>query len=535
MADQLKKIFSPILDFWNKLSKKTKIWASAAAIALFLLAVTLTVLLSASSTTMLYTGLSVEESTAILGELQGLEISAQLDGDTIYVDSAVVDNARAQLATLGYPKSGFQYTYQDEVDFLSTDFDKRQAEQQQTQSRLEATIEIYEGVADATVNLAISEASSTVLNVYDEPTKASVVIQRENGAEITPEVVNGITTLVASSVPRLDPSNVSVTDERGLYLKADTGGYEDASDIMKYQLETQAEDKLRGDIERVLEPFYGPSGALVTVRVEFTVDEASTQTGTYEPNNADGTGGIITEEEGITITESIGGLGGIPGETNNAEIPTYPDGFYNGNYFSQSENSTKYAVDYVETQLNTVGYRVENISISAIVNEPEMTAESKAEMTSFLAAAIGATPSDVAVMGRSLYQAPPEPPLPFYETPAFYWLLAAGTLGFIILVYIIFVVVRSMRRSTAIKRQQKEDERQREEDSARAAAEEMQKKAEEAELARMKAELDKISLTSEIETREQKIKEEIREFAKENPEIVASIIKTMLKNDFDQN
>jgi flagellar M-ring protein FliF len=78
-------------------------------------------------------------------------------------------------------------------------------------------------VNSARVHLAIPKQSAFLRD--DQKPSASVVLGLLGGRTLTPEQVGGIVHLVASSVPQLAPSSVSVLDQNGNLLsnKQDPG------------------------------------------------------------------------------------------------------------------------------------------------------------------------------------------------------------------------------------------------------------------------------------------------------------------------
>ena len=99
-----------ITEFFGKLSKKTRILILIGIVAVIVIAVITAVVLNQKSYTVLFSGVTEEEATQIVGKLQESGVEYKYKGDgTILVDEAVADQTRADLAYEGYPKSGFTY------------------------------------------------------------------------------------------------------------------------------------------------------------------------------------------------------------------------------------------------------------------------------------------------------------------------------------------------------------------------------------------------------------------------------------------
>jgi flagellar M-ring protein FliF len=130
----------------------------------------------------------------------------------------------------------------------------------QTRSGLAGEIELalrsVEGVDDATVIIAPAKVAEFADETAHDGS-ASVRLHLKAGAHISSTSVNGIRSYVAASIQGLDPSRVTILDDRGLALGDPTTGSDDASGL---------ERSLQSALDAVL----GAGVAVVRVHAEYS-------------------------------------------------------------------------------------------------------------------------------------------------------------------------------------------------------------------------------------------------------------------------
>jgi flagellar M-ring protein FliF len=111
------------------------------------------------------------------------------------------------------------------------------------------------------------------------PTKASVIITRAPGKEVSSANVQAIISLVASSVPYLAPENVSVVDNYGSLMNEMLGPQPLGLTGAELQQKQQMEDLYRTRLLQLLAPIVGAENvtAQVTLQLDFTQEEITTE------------------------------------------------------------------------------------------------------------------------------------------------------------------------------------------------------------------------------------------------------------------
>lgn len=263
------------------------------------------------------------------------------DGRKILVPQGQVHDARMKLALQGYKKLGrIGYELIDKEKLGTSDEVRNKNFQRALEGELEQTLRSLVGVHNSRVHLAIPKQSA-FLDPDRKPT-ASVVLTLKPGYTLEPEQVNGVINLISSSVSKLDPKDVRITDQSGMPLSTQPREVvrEGDPNPKQYELIRETEAKLTKQLESVLAPTLGANNvrATVTADIDFTqveqVDEdyklnpppetairsqQSTET-LYQTPNVQGVPGALTNQPPIPPTAPITTppVPGTPGAAPNA-------------------------------------------------------------------------------------------------------------------------------------------------------------------------------------------------------------------------
>ncbi|MBQ8612972.1 MAG: flagellar M-ring protein FliF [Ruminiclostridium sp.] len=539
---------------WTDMGKKGHIiFFSVLGVIVVSLAVTI-ILASKTDYAVLYSNASAEERAEVLSIVNGLgatEVTVDDNGD-ILVPKDEVEQLRVQLSMQGYPKSTFNYDIWDNgVDMFSTDSDKRIKEIQQLQENLRATLAMFDGVDSAIVILTIPEDDNYVIGGTNEEAGASVVLQLEK--ELSNETIKGIYNLIRTAVPGgLKEENITVTDGSGNLLSYEDmpilNEMTDDEEIQLYYKRLELQNSITSILKEKLDSIF--DGVFpdfrVGVDVQLNYDGEKKQKTEYTPSvDEEGNrGGMVDKETAVSAGGGNAAEGGLVGTTVDADIsPDYPtlqvgegDEFY---YEWQRE--IDYLVNEEITQIEKDGYSYDNISATVVVDATGLSQAEIEDWESAIATAIGA---DFAKVTFKAY------PFMLDRTGGGIGdgiggdgtVVVQGTrntlifviisLGVLLVILLIIALVASgsskkrakARREGAMAVTLRPAESTYIEDDE----EEMQRRAYEEAAAEMEIQ----SLTGEgPESREEILKKEIREFSKQNPEIVAQLIRTWMRSE----
>jgi flagellar M-ring protein FliF len=145
------------------------------------------------------------------------------------------------------------------------------------EQELAKTISQIAGIRSARVHLAAPKQSVFVRDRV--PTKASVIITRAPGKQVSSANVQAIISLVAASVPYLAPENVSVVDNYGTLMNDMLGEAPLGLTGAQLQQKQQMEDLYRTRLIQLLAPIVGEANvsAQVSLQLDFTQEEITTE------------------------------------------------------------------------------------------------------------------------------------------------------------------------------------------------------------------------------------------------------------------
>ncbi len=321
-------------------------------------------------------------------------------GRSILVPQAVVHDTRLRLASQGLPKGGLVGFELMETQKLGvSQFAEQINYQRALEGELARSVQSLAAVRGARVHLAIPKQTAFLRD--DQKASASVLVSLHPGRTLEPVQVAGIVNLVASSVPQLNPLNVSVIDQEGKLISQHRDPSRDAgldASQLKFVREVEADYSKR--IEAILAPVVGPSNVRAQVAADLDFSQIDQVAETYKPNPGPET--AIRSQQ----TAEVGGSGaqaaGIPGAlTNQPPVPaTAPltqgagaagggaGGAAAANAQSISRNATiNYEVDKTIRHTKGVPGTVRRLSVAVVVNhrkdptKPKPTPLTAAELT----------------------------------------------------------------------------------------------------------------------------------------------------------
>lgn len=272
---------------------------------------------------LLYANLAERDAGSVVQGLEGAGIPYRLSGDTVLVPADKIHEARLKLAAQGLPQSASMglEMMQEEKGFGSSQFMENARYQHALETELARTIATLQPVQAARVHLAMSRPSALLRN--RSPASASVLVNLYPGRQLEPEQVAAITHLVASSIPDLDASRVTLIDQTGQLLSAP--GADDAVGRMgtQFDIVRRMEDAYQRRIVSLLEPLAGPGKVRAEVNAAMDFTEAEEVSETF------GTDKTALRSEQTAEDMKRGGADalGIPGSLSNQppeDVPQTP-------------------------------------------------------------------------------------------------------------------------------------------------------------------------------------------------------------------
>lgn len=264
----------------------------------------------------LYSQISPRDASDIVDVLQHNAIPFKLNQSTgaVLVAADQVQTARMKLAAEGLPRGndtgGFDL-FAGSNAFNSSQFMENARYKKALESELAKTISQFHDIKGARVHLAIPRESAFVRD-NREPS-ASVFLDVYSGMPLKKQSVAAVINLVASSIPNLSASKVTVVDQNGQLLNEGGGqnSFSDTERFLDYQ-ETM-EQQYAQKVQDILTPIlgFGRVKAKVSADLDFTAFEKTEEL--FNPQQTSLRSEQYSEEKRKSIAEPSG----VPGTASN--------------------------------------------------------------------------------------------------------------------------------------------------------------------------------------------------------------------------
>lgn len=532
----------------KKVSKK--IWIIIAAVLVVLIvAIAVMLTLNKKDYSVLVTQVSDTEASNILTFLsnQGVTDYRVQDGNTILVPVNQEDSLRARILMENLNQTGNYYM--ENLSSFSTNQERTTAMLLDLQEKMAATIRNFPNVVDATVYISPGENRAYVLdssNVVEA--SASVSLTMVEGTMLSDEQAAAIQHLVANAVQGLEIDSVSISDTIGnIYLTGEA--LDGDASALKMQLQQAMENRIRTQVMNVLTPFFGEDNVRVGVTCEVEMNRTTEQRHeTILPEYAqdgstDGRGIVgIEQREGYIGRPGDETVGGVVGSEVNSDLRENVEASLDvrdDDSVAAGSEQIEYDNSHSEIQIDNNGaVNLKDCTIAVSINARtagdfsvdairqhvaraagiegifddvtgEEYLESKISVYSmeFFDPNIGRQPDAIDVGGRMVDL----------------WVLIAAGVGlllFIILLVVILLLRRKKRKK--IEAQQEQERRDMEAMMAAAGLDEIIEEPQDG--------ADVMNLEME---RSMELRKDIRQFASDNPEIAAQMLRTWLKGGDD--
>jgi flagellar M-ring protein FliF len=323
--------------------------------------------------TTLFTDLSIEDSSAVIKDLERQAIPFELrnDGAVIMVPKDKVTRLRMKLAETGLPKGGgVGYEIFDKSDALgTTSFVQNINHLRALEGELARTIRAIDRVQAARVHLVLPERP---LFSREMPEPSASIVVRVRGT-LEPQQIRAIRHLVASAVNGLKPQRVSIIDEAGQLLADGASGTTD--NAIGDERRANYEKRMRNEIEAIVSSVVGAGRARVQLSADFDYNKITQTSDRFDPE-----GRVLrssqTREESSATAENNGQVtvnNELPGNQQNTTAPTARD------QSKKTEETNNYEISRTTKTEVTEAGRVNRISVAVLV-DGNYTKNEKGEM-----------------------------------------------------------------------------------------------------------------------------------------------------------
>lgn len=542
MGAKVNEWFERVKDRWQNLSAMMKRIIVLGIMSLFIVIGTFYYISTRVEYGVLFTDLSQADAGTIVNDLKEKKIAYKLEdnGSTIMIDQKEIDGYRIDLAVENkLPDSSTGFELFDQSDMMTTDEDRKVMYQRALTGELERAIGSLDGVQKVKVILVTPDDG--VFSSEKKDATASIILTLNK--PLSDSAIQGIVTLASGAVENLNPENVKVVDGNGQVL---AGGSEEnslsnASD--RYiSIKNTYEDALEKKVKKLLEPIYGAENLQVSINVDLDFDSVESTRTTY--NNPE------IRSESVEATGSADAIQEAQtGQANdNVTVVTGDDAEGNRTYRRDVNNE----LDTEITKTISAPGMIERMTSSVVISG-NLPANVQQEVRALVASAVGYDEErgdEIAIQGVNFTQAEAQAE----ENPTtteqqnilsnlwIYLAIGGGILLVSLITLGIFLMLRRRRQDDFLV----DDEEEMMEEVVPNFNERVQPKAPvtEANLADSiasmvnpsSAEMDDYDEEDEYESRPKRVRSKAvdrdkraKEFANDNPEIAAELIRAWTK------
>jgi flagellar M-ring protein FliF len=411
---------------------------------------------------LLYSNLGSEDQAQIAQALDAAQIPyrVQPGSNAIEVSTERLTDARLKLAGQGLPESGGGFAALDkDPGFGVSQFVENARYQHALETELGRTIASLRPVEAARVHLAVPRQSPFVHEHHGA--SASVFVQLKAGRRLDQEQVQSIINLVASSIPELEPGQVTVVDQQGRLLSTPDGHDEFSLREQQFDMAHRLEDDYRQRVESLLAPLVGAGRVRAQVVAQMdmsTTEEAREQ---YRPDSQI----VRSEQTNEQSTRDGGGSQGVPGALSNqppaAGVASAPAP--NAAATATAQNN---GIDRTLAYTRQPAGKLKRITVAVLIDDAHtldkdgkphtvaLTQEQLDHVTQLVKDAVGFDESrgDVVNVVNSSFTEEPAAPegtleaTPLWEKPLFFDLLKI-VMGAVVLIVLVLTVVRPLMKS----------------------------------------------------------------------------------------
>lgn len=540
--------------FWKKTKEGTrkvsiKVYIIA-AVVLVVTAAAIAYFLNSRPYATLVTDISPTEASTVLNLLGewGMTDYKVENNDTILVPESQVEALKVRLLMENVSMTGHYYsTYFDNISSISTEAERNNAMLIDTAEHLRATIRNMENVREAEVIINPGEDQSYILAQNRKiNASASVQVTMKPGTKLTTTQASAIQNLVKNAIAGLEIDNISLMDTIGnSYSGGELGADTDAT-ALKLQLEEETSNRIRTQVVSALKNMYGEENFDVAVNCvvevgNVTEDQTLYWLPEYAENGETGGRGIIGSRlwQWSYVRNGEETVGGPVGTQTNSVLPDTDFPEYVENIppldGTEDEASASGQTDYQTNTsqkhiIRTAGY-LTDCSIAVTINSDvagDVDVETIRQHTARAAGIVGPIDEEtgqeyladkISVLAQPFYRVPIVPPEPvlifgFLEP----WILVAAGAGLLLFIIILTTIILLVRRRRKRKLAEEEAENEGSDIDALLAAAGLNQAA--------PAGADVMTMQSE---RSMELRKDIRQFASDNPEIAAQMIRSWLR------
>jgi flagellar M-ring protein FliF len=317
LDDDLGAQGQPKPKYWETPMGKRVVVGGAIAAALAIVAA-IWLWSSAPDYKVLFSNFSDRDGGAITASLDqmGVKYKFSEGGSAILIPAEQVPSVRLKLAAQGLPRAGnVGFELLENQKLGTSQFVEQVNYQRSLEGELANSIQAVSAVASARVHLAMPKPSVFVRE-QQKPT-ASVLLNLQPGRTLDQAQVSAIVHLVASSVPELTPSNVTVVDQNGTLLSDTSARNGKQLDPNQLKYVEALQQNIVKQVESIIAPIVGQNNVRAEATAEVDFAQVDTAAEMYKPNSPPEPQAIRSQQTSEQTGPGSQNPSGIPGALSN--------------------------------------------------------------------------------------------------------------------------------------------------------------------------------------------------------------------------
>jgi flagellar M-ring protein FliF len=311
----------------------------------------------------IYSNLSVTSASAIEATLTnaGFRVMVSEDGSSVSVPRADGARARMALAETGVPVDGDPgwELFDEKSGLAMNSFLQKINRVRAMEGELARSIQTLDGISSARVHLVLPDREPFSREAPSP--RGSVILRSVAGRAITRKQAIAVRTLVASSVPELEISRVTVLSASGETILAEGAGGEGQTGIQSTK--TSIEDRLSQEIQNILTARVGAGNARVRVNVDLTTQREVIVEQSFDPDQQ-----VVRSTESSTENQTGSENGGNVGVENNIPAALVEgDGGATSNR-SEAGEQVQYEIGNTRREIVREAGEVRRMTVAVLVN-----------------------------------------------------------------------------------------------------------------------------------------------------------------------
>ncbi|MGB5625887.1 MAG: flagellar basal-body MS-ring/collar protein FliF, partial [Woeseiaceae bacterium] len=331
--------------------------------------------------TQLYSDMSTAEAAEVSQALQSADIDYKLSGNgSVMVAESQLHDARLQLASMGLPQSASagMELMQEQSSFGVSQFMESARYQHALEAELARTIASIGAVREARVHLALPKQTAFIRD--NKGASASVLLQLFGGRVLESDQASAIVHLVASSVPNLVASDVTLIDQHGRLLSAGDEQAAGAQAATQFKYSRRLEETYKKRIEDLLTPLVGAGRirAEVVADIDFTYTEETRES--FDPARAVVRSEQLSEDQTTGVAALVGGIPGALSNQPPEAIGIDPNSIASESQQIEPKNSSRssvrnYEVDRTIRHTRPNSGAIRKLSVAVLIDNTPVEGE----------------------------------------------------------------------------------------------------------------------------------------------------------------